>query len=78
MKKSIRVGDEVEIVAGEQKGVRGKVLRVAVAENRLVVEGVRMRKKCVKKSERHPDGAILQAESPLHRSNVRKISLEKQ
>lgn len=77
MKALIRAGDEVEIIVGDQKGVRGKVLRVVDGGGRLVVDGVRLYKKCFKKSSKHPEGATVQIEFPIQRSNVRKIFLEK-
>ncbi|MDR1435778.1 MAG: 50S ribosomal protein L24 [Puniceicoccales bacterium] len=73
MAGKIKVGDDVEMLSGDQKGVRGKVLRVLRGENRLVVAGVHMRKKCFKKSGLYPEGTILRFEFPVHRSNVKKI-----
>jgi large subunit ribosomal protein L24 len=74
MKMDVKVGDEVEIICGDDRGRRGQVMRVLKANERIVVAGVRLQKKCMKKSSANPDGAILELEMPVHRSNVRKIS----
>jgi large subunit ribosomal protein L24 len=73
MKMGVKVGDEVEVICGDDRGRRGQVMRVLEREDRVVVSGVRLQKKCVKKSSNNPDGAILELEMPIHRSNVRKI-----
>jgi large subunit ribosomal protein L24 len=74
MKMDVKVGDDVEVICGDDRGRRGQIMRVLQDENRIVVSGVRFQKKCMKKSSANPDGAILELEMPVHRSNVRKIS----
>jgi large subunit ribosomal protein L24 len=73
MKWKIKVGDDVEVICGEDKGRQGKVLQTFRREMRLTVAGVQLRKKHLRKSQKHPDGAVIERESPIHYSNVRKI-----
>jgi large subunit ribosomal protein L24 len=73
MKSKVKVGDQVEVICGEYKGKRGEVLKFSRKDMRLTVFGVNVRKKCMPKSQQHPDGAILELEMPIHYSNVRKI-----
>ena len=74
MKVGVKIGEEVEVICGDDRGNRGQILRVLRDENRVVVAGVRLQKNCMRKSAANPDGAILEMEMPIHRSNVRKIS----
>lgn len=64
-------GDEVVVISGKEKGQRGRVLRVDRDKDRVVIEGVRMRKKHQKPSSRNTQGGILETEGSIHLSNVR-------
>ena len=66
----IRKDDVVEVVAGDDKGTRGKVLRVLKAQNKLVVEGVNRVYRHLKPSRRNPQGGRLSKEMPVDASNV--------
>jgi len=66
----VRKGDTVEVLAGESKGRRGKVLSVITKTNRVIVEGVNMVKRHVRPSKRNPRGGRLEKEAPLSVSNV--------
>lgn len=66
----IRKNDEVIIISGSDKGRRGKVLRVFPAKERVLVQGVNLIKKTVKKNQEYPNGTILEKEAPIHISNV--------
>lgn len=67
----IKRNDQVLVIAGKDKGKRGRVLRVIVDKNRVLVEGVGMIKKHVKPNpQRNTAGGILQQEAPIHISNV--------
>lgn len=67
----IKRNDQVLVIAGKDKGKRGRVLRVIVDKNRVLVEGVGMIKKHVKPNpQRNIAGGILQQEAPIHISNV--------
>lgn len=70
MKHKIKNGDEVVVIAGANKGKRGKILQTLRQKNRVVVEGVAMRKHHVKKSQEQPEGAIVEREGSIHYSNV--------
>jgi large subunit ribosomal protein L24 len=69
-KKHVKNGDEVVILAGADKGNRGKIIEVQGKSDRVIVEGIRMQKKHQKKSQMNPQGAIVDREGPIHISNV--------
>ena len=74
MKKScfhVRRGDLVVVVSGDQRGQEGKVLEVIAGKGRVLVEGVRLIKKHIRRSQDYPQGVILQREGPISVSNVR-------
>ena len=65
-------GDEVVVIAGDDKGSKGKVLQVLREKNRILVEGVNMTKKHERKTQDNPQGAIVEREASIHYSNVKK------
>ena len=67
---SIRRDDHVQIISGEEKGKTGKVLKVLVSRQRVVIEGANMIFKHVKKSQQNPQGGRVHIESPLAISKV--------
>jgi large subunit ribosomal protein L24 len=69
----VRRGDTVQVISGNHKGASGKVLEVKAAKAQVIVEGVRMIKKHQRKSQEHPNGAILEREGPIHISNVKLL-----
>lgn len=73
MKTHVKKGDEVEVIAGNHKGKRGTVLVVNAAKGQVIVEGARKIKKAVRRSEKHPDGGIIEEDGPIHISNVKKL-----
>lgn len=66
----IKKGDTVFIRAGQNKGKTGRVLFVDEAKSKIVVEGVNMRKKHQKPTQKNPKGGLLSIEAPIHLSNV--------
>ena len=68
-KLKIKTGDIVKVIAGNQKGTQGKVLRVFADKNRAIVEGVNVVKKHRKPTQESP-GKIDEIELPIHISNV--------
>lgn len=66
----IRIDDTVEVISGENRGTRGKVLRVERAAGKVVVEGVNRVYKHVRRSQRNPQGGRLSKEMPIQLSNV--------
>jgi large subunit ribosomal protein L24 len=72
-KLHVRRGDRVRVIRGNHAGAEGTVLRVLTRENRLVVEGVNLRKKHTRPSQADPEGGIITFEAPIHASNVMLI-----
>ena len=68
----IKKGDEVVVISGKYKGVKGKVLQVRPDESRVVVEGVNRHKWHIKPTQEQP-GHIVDREAPIHVSNVALI-----
>ena len=73
----IKRNDTVEVIAGKDKGKRGRVLRVIADKNRVLVEHVMIVKKHVKPNpQRNIKGGIAEQESPIHISNVMLVDSE--
>ena len=70
MKMKIRKGDRVKVISGADVGKEGTVLRVVPEKNRVVVQGVNVRKRHRKPSQTDPEGGIVSFEAPIHASNV--------
>ncbi len=68
MSKWIKKGDTVLVIAGNEKGKRGSV--VARLDQRVVIQGVNIRKKHVKRQQKTPSAGIIDIECPIHISNV--------
>jgi len=68
----VKKGDEVVVLAGAEKGKRGKIIAVSPKKNRAIVEGVKMIKRHTRKSQDHPQGAIVEREGTIHLSNLMK------
>ena len=66
----IRKNDVVQVISGDHRGARGKVLRVDPKRSKVVVEGVNMVYRHVRPTRRNPQGGRLQKEAPIHISNV--------
>jgi large subunit ribosomal protein L24 len=73
-KTDIKKGDEIVVIAGSEKGKRGKVLSYSRAEERLTVEGLNLVKRHLKRTQ-DGQGGITEREAPLHRSNVMLASI---
>ena len=69
-KLHIKKNDTVVVLAGEDKGKTGKVLKVLVEKNCALVEGVNMVSKSTKPSAKNPQGGIVKQEAPIHISNL--------
>ena len=70
IKSKIRKNDTVEVIAGKDKGKRGQVVRVDLNKERVVVSGVNIVKKAMKKRSQQDQGGIAEVEAPLNISNV--------
>jgi large subunit ribosomal protein L24 len=68
----VKKGDEVVVIAGADKGKRGRVISILTKKNRLIVEGAHMIKRHTRKSQQNPQGAIVEREGSIHISNVMK------
>jgi large subunit ribosomal protein L24 len=66
----VRKGDTVIVVAGKDRGKRGRVLRVIPEENRVVVERINMIKKHQRPTQKLRQGGIIEREGSIHLSNV--------
>ena len=66
---NFKVGDEVVVIAGSDKGKKGKIIKTLRAENKVIVEGVNIVKKHVRETA-NSTGGILEVEAPIHASNV--------
>jgi large subunit ribosomal protein L24 len=69
----VKKGDEVQVISGNHRGARGKILQVLPKKQQVLVEGVRLIKKTQRKSQDHPNGAIITREGPIHISNVKLL-----
>ncbi len=68
----VKKNDEVVVIAGADKGKRGRVIAVDGKAERVLVEGVRMIKRHMRKSQQYPNGQIVEREGSIHISNVMK------
>lgn len=66
----IKKGDEVVVLAGKDKGKRGKVVRALPSESRVVVAGINMMTRHTKPSQKNPEGGLVRSEASIHVSNV--------
>jgi len=66
----ITKNDNVMVIAGNDRGKTGKVLKVFPKKNRVIVEGINIRKRHTKPSQTNPQGGILEKEAPINVSNV--------
>jgi large subunit ribosomal protein L24 len=69
----VKKGDEVEVISGNSKGSSGKILEVIPSKHQVLIEGVRIIKKHLRKSQDNPQGKIAEREGPIHISNVKLI-----
>ncbi|MGC6442334.1 MAG: 50S ribosomal protein L24 [Rubripirellula sp.] len=65
-----RIDDEVQVIAGADKGRRGKILKIDRDKNKVVVEGIARVWKHVRRSQKNPQGGRLNKEMPINASNV--------
>ena len=73
MARHVRKDDEVIVTAGKDKGSRGKVVRVLTKEDRVIVEGINVRRKHVKPTQSNPQGGVVSVAMPIHISNVSPV-----
>jgi len=71
-KVHVKKGEEVVVLAGKEKGKRGKIIAVNPKSSRAIVEGLMMIKRHTRKSQERPQGAIIEREGTIHTSNLMK------
>lgn len=69
MSNKMRTGDQVVVIAGNDRGKFGKI--ISRSGDKVIIEGVNVRKKHLKKSQANPKGQIIDLERPIHISNVK-------
>lgn len=72
-KYHIKKGDNVMVIAGDDKGKKGRVLEIIVKKGRAIVEGVNIIKKSTKPTAKYPQGGIVEMEAPINISNLSLI-----
>ena len=72
----VKVGDNVKVIAGKDKGKTGRVIKTLKKDNKVVVEGINIIKKHVKPNRMNEVGSIVEVEAPIHVSNVSVIKEE--
>lgn len=78
MKSHIKKGDEVVVLAGKERGKRGKIIALFPKRQRAIVEGLQMIKRHTRKSQQNPNGAIVEREGTIHVSNLMKAEHARQ
>ena len=73
----VKVGDNVKVLTGKDKGKTGRIIKTLKKENKVVVEGINMIKKHVKPNRMNEVGSIVDVEAPIHVSNVKVVAEEK-
>jgi large subunit ribosomal protein L24 len=69
----VKKGDTVLVTTGNHKGSTGKILQILPKKQQVLIEGVRLIKKHVRKSQDNPQGAVIEREGPIHVSNVKLV-----
>ena len=72
----VKVGDNVRVITGSNKGKEGKVLKVLRKENKVVIDGINVVKKHLKPNRTNESGGILEIEAPIHISNIKVATKE--
>jgi large subunit ribosomal protein L24 len=73
-KTRLRKNDQVVVIAGKDKGKTGRILRIEADRGRVLVEGINMIKKAVRKKSQQDRGGIIEVEAPLSLSNVMAVT----
>jgi large subunit ribosomal protein L24 len=70
----VKKNDEVVVLSGSDKGKRGRIISILAKKDRVIVEGVAMMKRHTRKSQQHPQGAIVEREGSVHVSNLMAVA----
>jgi len=74
MARHIRQGDLVQVIAGNDRGRTGRVLKVLTDDDKVIIEGINRRFRHVRPSQANPQGGRVEKEMPIHISNVQPVS----
>lgn len=74
MARHVRKGDTVVVLTGRDRGRTGKILRVLVNEDRVLVQGINVHKKHLRRTQQNQQGGIIEKEMPIHISNVAPVA----
>ncbi|MDR0755903.1 MAG: 50S ribosomal protein L24 [Puniceicoccales bacterium] len=74
MKYNLKKDSEVVVISGAHKGKKGKILKVFRETQKVLVEGVNLHKKHLKKTRENATGSIVEKEMPIHYSNVMSLA----
>jgi large subunit ribosomal protein L24 len=66
----VRKGDKVRVIAGNDRGKEGQILKVFPRSNRIIVEKVNLIKRHQRRTQSNPQGGIIEKEGPINASNV--------
>ena len=69
----LRKGDDVVVISGKDKGKKGKILRLLVDDDKVIVEGVNVIKRHMRPTPKNPQGGILEKEAPIFASKVMPV-----
>ena len=70
LKFHVKKGDTVQVITGNHKGAQGKILQILPKKQQVLIEGVRLIKKHMRRSQEYPQGAIIEREGTVHISNL--------
>ncbi len=73
----LKKNDTVRIIAGKDKGLTGKIIKIDPKSERVIVQGANMVSKAMKKRNAQDKGGIIEIEAPIHVSNVQLVSKDK-
>nr|YP_009541817.1 ribosomal protein L24 [Neogoniolithon spectabile]AYR06026.1 ribosomal protein L24 [Neogoniolithon spectabile] len=72
----VKIGDTVQIIAGQYKGQVGKISRVLKKHNKVIINNCNLRTKHIKPSQEGENGKIISIEAPIHSSNIMMYSVK--
>lgn len=73
MPKHVRKGDQVMVTCGDNKGAVGEITQVLTKSDQVIVKGVNLRTKHIRRTQLNPQGGIVTVEAPIHISNVSPV-----
>jgi len=74
MARHVRQGDLVQVIAGNDRGRTGRILKVMLEDDKVIVEGINRRFRHIRPSQSNPQGGRVEKEMPVHISNVQPVS----